>query len=105
LAKIAENCDHNIDPWTDSFESGPQSAEIPVSKRRLKEGSPRNFETLVPRLPRGHLNIRVEAGLPDGLFQNQKSQFGKFFYGLGIENVGLFFALLEYSMAMWYILW
>jgi hypothetical protein len=32
-----------------------------------------------------------EAGLPDGLFQNQKSQIGYILEGLGMENVGIFY--------------
>jgi hypothetical protein len=30
------------------------------------------------------------AGLPDGLFSNQKSQFGKILEGLKLENVDIF---------------
>jgi hypothetical protein len=36
--------------------------------------------------------------LPDGLFSNQKSQFGKNFQGLGLENVDIFDGHLEYFM-------
>jgi hypothetical protein len=43
--------------------------------------------------------------LPDGLFSNQKSQFGQILEGFGMENVGLFFDHLEYFMAIWYNLW
>jgi hypothetical protein len=31
------------------------------------------------------------AGLPDGLFSNQKSQFGYNLEGIGIENAVIFF--------------
>jgi hypothetical protein len=30
------------------------------------------------------------AGLPDGLFSNQKSKFGQILEGLGMEDVALF---------------
>jgi hypothetical protein len=30
-----------------------------------------------------------EAGLPDGIFSYQKSQFGYILEGLGMENVGI----------------
>jgi hypothetical protein len=33
----------------------------------------------------------IEAGLPDGLFSYQKSQFGYILEGLGMEKVGKFF--------------
>jgi hypothetical protein len=46
-----------------------------------------------------------ESGLPDGIFSNQKSQFGDFLEGLRIENVGMFYGHLEYITAIWYILW
>jgi cyanate permease len=43
--------------------------------------------------------------LPDGLFSYQKSQFGYILEGLGKENVGIFYDLLEYFTAIWCILW
>jgi hypothetical protein len=42
------------------------------------------------------------AGLPDGLFSNQKSQFGQILEGLGMENVVIFYDHLEYFMAIWH---
>jgi hypothetical protein len=36
------------------------------------------------------------AGLPDGIFSNQKSQFGENLEGLALENVGMFYDLLVY---------
>jgi hypothetical protein len=36
-----------------------------------------------------------KAGLPDGLFANQKSQFGSNLEGLRIENVGIFYGHFE----------
>jgi hypothetical protein len=41
--------------------------------------------------------------LPDGLFSNQKYQFGYILEDLGMENVGLFYDHLEYFTAIWYI--
>jgi hypothetical protein len=46
-----------------------------------------------------------QAGLPDGLFSNQKSQFGYILEGLGIENVIIFCDHLDYFMAIRYNLW
>jgi hypothetical protein len=43
--------------------------------------------------------------LPDGIFSNQKSQFGKILEGLRMENVGIFYGQLKYFRAIWYILW
>jgi hypothetical protein len=43
--------------------------------------------------------------LPDGLFSNQKSQFGKMLEDLGMENVCKFYDHLEYFTAIWYKLW
>jgi hypothetical protein len=60
---------------------------------------------MVDRLP----PVVSAAGLPDGSFSNQKSQFGQILEGLTIENDGLFYGHLEYMycghlvyfMAMW----
>jgi hypothetical protein len=38
--------------------------------------------------------------LPDGVFSNEKSHFGYILEGLGMENVGIFFGLLEFIMAI-----
>jgi hypothetical protein len=43
--------------------------------------------------------------LPDGLFLNQKSQFGKILEGLVLEDVGIFRGHFVYFTAKWYILW
>jgi hypothetical protein len=40
-------------------------------------------------------------GLPDGLFSNQKSQFGKNFQVLRLENIDIFYGHLEYFMDIW----
>jgi hypothetical protein len=40
--------------------------------------------------------FRRRAGLPDGLFSNQKKQFGKILEGLRLENVDVFYGNLEY---------
>jgi hypothetical protein len=44
------------------------------------------------------------AGLPDGLFSNQKSQLGRKFQGLGWRNTDIFYGHLEYFMDIWDIL-
>jgi hypothetical protein len=41
---------------------------------------------------------RFGSGLPDGLFSNQKWQFGQILVGLRLENVYIFYGLLEYFM-------
>jgi hypothetical protein len=43
--------------------------------------------------------------LPDGLFSNQKSRFGKTLEGLAMENVGIFYIHLVYFMAIGNIVW
>jgi hypothetical protein len=45
------------------------------------------------------------AGLPDGLFSNQNSQFGKKFKGLRLENADIFYGHLEYFIDIWDILY
>jgi hypothetical protein len=42
----------------------------------------------------------LKPGLPDGLFSNQKFQFGKILDCLGMENVGIFYDHLEYIIAI-----
>jgi hypothetical protein len=44
-------------------------------------------------------------GLPDGIFSNQKSQFGQILEGLGMKKDGIFFGHLKYITAIWYIFW
>jgi hypothetical protein len=46
----------------------------------------------------------IETGLPDGIFSNQKIQFGQLLEGLGMENVATINNHLEYNMAIWHIL-
>jgi hypothetical protein len=46
-----------------------------------------------------------QPGLPDGLFSNQKFQFGEILECLGMENVGIFYDHLEYFPSIWYNLW
>jgi hypothetical protein len=43
-------------------------------------------------------------GLPDGIFSNQKSRFGKILEVLAIEDVGILYVHLVYFKAIWYIL-
>jgi hypothetical protein len=58
----------------------------------------------------------LNAGLPDGIFSNQKSKFGKFWRVLQwkmlvyfmdiwplLRPIGLFYAHLAYFMVIWYI--
>jgi hypothetical protein len=47
----------------------------------------------------------LDTGLPDGLFSNQKSQFGVILVGLAIENLGIFYEHLVYFTAILTILW
>jgi hypothetical protein len=47
---------------------------------------------------------RARAGLPDGLFSNQKSQFGKILEGHRLENIDTFNCHLKYYQPIWYIL-
>jgi hypothetical protein len=45
------------------------------------------------------------AGLPDGLFSNQKSQFGYILGGFGMENVDIFYDFWEHFTAILSNLW
>jgi hypothetical protein len=45
-----------------------------------------------------------ESGLPDGLFSNQKSKFGKILEGLAMEDVGIFYVHLVHFTILCYIL-
>jgi hypothetical protein len=45
------------------------------------------------------------AGLPDGIFSNQKSQFGKILEGLAMKYVGVFYVHLVNFTGIWCILW
>jgi hypothetical protein len=49
--------------------------------------------------------LHSTAGLPDGLFPYQKSQFRYIFENLGVENVGMFYGYLIYLKAIWLISW
>jgi hypothetical protein len=40
--------------------------------------------------------VEYTAGLPDGIFSYQKSQFGYILEAQGIEIVGIFYSHLEY---------
>jgi hypothetical protein len=50
------------------------------------------------------LTIEIYTGLPDGLFSNQKSKFGKILEGLAMEDVGIFYGHLVHFMVFCYIL-
>jgi hypothetical protein len=45
-----------------------------------------------------------DAGVPDGTFLYQKSQFWSNLEGLGMENIDILFGHLEYCSAIWYML-
>jgi hypothetical protein len=45
------------------------------------------------------------TGLPDGLFSNQKSQFGSILDGLAKENLDIFYDHFVYFTAIGNILW
>jgi hypothetical protein len=45
-----------------------------------------------------------QAGLPDGIFSKQKSQFGKIFYSLTLDDVGIFYRHSVYFTGNWYSL-
>jgi hypothetical protein len=47
----------------------------------------------------------LKAGLPDGIFSNQKFQFGKILEGLLMEDVGIFMAIWPILRSFGYILW
>jgi hypothetical protein len=47
----------------------------------------------------------LHAGLPDGIFSNQKSLLGEILKGLGMEKVEIFYRHLEHIVNIWYILW
>jgi hypothetical protein len=51
------------------------------------------------------LSAAAAAGLPDGLFSNQKSKFGKNLEGLAMEHVGIFYGHLVHFTVFCYILW
>jgi hypothetical protein len=46
-----------------------------------------------------------KSEVPDGIFSNQKSQFGQILEGLAMEDVDIFYGHLVYFTAIWYILW
>jgi hypothetical protein len=46
----------------------------------------------------------TRSGLPDGLFSNQNSKFGKILEGLAVEDVGIFYGHLVHFTVFWYIL-
>jgi hypothetical protein len=43
------------------------------------------------------------SGLPDGIFSNQISQFGKILEGLAMEDVGTFYGDWVLFKVIWYI--
>jgi hypothetical protein len=47
----------------------------------------------------------LETWLPDDLFSNRTSQFGKILEGLGMEKVGLFYDHFEWPFGTFYVMW
>jgi hypothetical protein len=103
LSKIAENCDHNIGPRT-----GARTQDLlvwlPLIHRTLCRLAADVFvETYFFKQKKETIAIDCQtlvshAGLPDGLFSNQKYQFGSILEGLRLENVDIFYGHLEYFM-------
>jgi hypothetical protein len=66
-----------------------------------------------PHVTQSKTWLTFQAGLPDGIFSIQKSQFGKICEGLALDDFGLFYGHLVYfwpfmyyiSVAIWYMLW
>jgi hypothetical protein len=50
------------------------------------------------------VRLSFPAGLPDGLFSNQKSKFGKILEGFAMEDVGIFYGHLAHFTVFCYIL-
>jgi hypothetical protein len=63
---------------------------------------PRNF---LKKQQRNDNCSTITAGLPDGLFSNQKSKFGSILEGIRKKNVYRFCDHLEYFTALWYNIW
>jgi hypothetical protein len=86
LAKIAQNSDHNIDPRSAAFDDLSTSTIIIVAvSASLLVGSLLAAALLVVYCRRVKVGCKVfeaclrsfcRTGLPDGIFLNQKSQFG-----------------------------
>jgi hypothetical protein len=60
------------------------------------------FERLLQERSQGMNRL---AGLPDGVFSYQKSQFWYSLEGLGMEIVGILYGHLEYFTTFWYMSW
>jgi hypothetical protein len=66
-------------------------------KKRFKARKNFSFISISMKQSRGQPQLvqRLLAGLPDGLFSNQKSQFGYILVGLGMENIVIFYENLN----------
>jgi hypothetical protein len=90
LAKISENRQklakldsfYNIDPG--SFLTSTSKHRLPDFRRRTCTSV-----AAILWLSFGRSNC-ISAGLPEGLFSDQKSQFGYFLEALGIENLDIY---------------
>jgi hypothetical protein len=51
-----------------------------------------------------HSTICCRSGLPDGLFSNQKYQFGQILEGVALDDAGILHGHLVYFMPFWHIL-
>jgi hypothetical protein len=52
-----------------------------------------------------HLTCAFQAGLPDGLVSNKKSQFGQILEGPWNGKCWIFYDHMNYFMLIWYYLW
>jgi hypothetical protein len=46
--------------------------------------------------------VHFRLGLPDGIFSNQKFQFGQILESLAMEDVGIIYGHLVHVVAIWY---
>jgi hypothetical protein len=61
--------------------------------------------TLLPVFSFNEPHWHPMAGLPDGIFLNQKTKFGKILGGLAMKVVGIFYSNMFYFTATWPTLW
>jgi hypothetical protein len=77
------------------FGQSGHPAFSPHRDSRMKKTLDIHFRTFI--FPRSYFSSSaLGPGLPDGLFSNQKSEFGSILERLAIENLGIF-------LAIWYI--
>jgi hypothetical protein len=72
--------------------------------RRLRE--PTGANAMISfRFCANFMEKGLETWLPDDLFSNRTSQFGKILEGLGMEKVGLFYDHFEWPFGTFYVMW